>query len=672
MRRLLAFALVCAAITALFAFILESRIPYYFLQDDNRDISLPYFVHAFRALRAGELAQFNFHQFLGAPAAMMPCPAGLPAVWLSNALLGHFWGAVDLLAFAWMYLSGMGFFVFASSMGLGLWPAAFGAAAWMTCPFVILTQTCWWMVGPAAAFFPFMAYGAYRIYSRGDGKGFFALFCASAALAWVDNPEYLLRSFAVLPVFMAAVILADEISANSAALLAWRGGGARRIAEDAWRALVFLACRHRGTLLLCVCAAALGVLSAAPNFLLLLEKISLAGSRAHGMSLPEFAKNSLPAAQWLKGIVWPWSRHFPGWRETYSMDAMSYLGYIIPPLAVLALVRARRNGAAAVCAVFGALALGCLLWSAGAFNFYEWRLPGLRLLHCHFRALIFANLFICVLAAFGLEFLSRRAAHAALALHLLNMAVFFGAGPYASFRLYTDKIPAREPRAAMLSTGRILTLGYRPCETDAMPPLGFDYATLFGLYHFAGYDTLRALKNDWICFGLNVSSYWEEPLSEQRLLVLRVWGVRWYVLPDTALGRYGRFFAEHGIRPAARDGRRLIYEDARALPMVFREGETAPAGDCAFSANRLKVRLRSPSAGGNYVVNILYNPHFRAWDANGEPLELSEYKSWQTLVHVKEGAGEFSLEYSTPGLALAAALAAGALAAAIAAALLLK
>ena len=46
---------------------LELKAPYYFLQDDNRDYSLPLWVGSARALAAGELGEFNFYQSLGMP-----------------------------------------------------------------------------------------------------------------------------------------------------------------------------------------------------------------------------------------------------------------------------------------------------------------------------------------------------------------------------------------------------------------------------------------------------------------------------------------------------------------------------------------------------------------------------------------------------------------------------
>src|SRR5659263_672398 len=51
----------------LFFVIIEIRHPYMFLQDDNRDLGLPNFVHAYRSLMNGEIALFNFHQYLGTP-----------------------------------------------------------------------------------------------------------------------------------------------------------------------------------------------------------------------------------------------------------------------------------------------------------------------------------------------------------------------------------------------------------------------------------------------------------------------------------------------------------------------------------------------------------------------------------------------------------------------------
>ncbi len=58
------FVLVCLAAVLL---PLEIKYPYYFLQDDNRDATLPWLVHNWRSLQEGEVALYNFHQYSGYP-----------------------------------------------------------------------------------------------------------------------------------------------------------------------------------------------------------------------------------------------------------------------------------------------------------------------------------------------------------------------------------------------------------------------------------------------------------------------------------------------------------------------------------------------------------------------------------------------------------------------------
>ena len=63
---------------------------------------LPNLVHTFDSLLGGELAQYNFHQFLGYPFLAagqtgVLYPLNYLAVFLSRMLLGHSFLAVDLL-----------------------------------------------------------------------------------------------------------------------------------------------------------------------------------------------------------------------------------------------------------------------------------------------------------------------------------------------------------------------------------------------------------------------------------------------------------------------------------------------------------------------------------------------------------------------------------------------
>jgi len=102
LRARFGYPLLLAATVLAVLLAIELRRPYYFLQDDNRDFALPCLVHNWRALRGGEIAQFNFHQYAGAPhlsngpSGTLNAP-GYAAMFASCVLLGQPFGAVDFL-----------------------------------------------------------------------------------------------------------------------------------------------------------------------------------------------------------------------------------------------------------------------------------------------------------------------------------------------------------------------------------------------------------------------------------------------------------------------------------------------------------------------------------------------------------------------------------------------
>jgi len=139
-KRLATFGYPLALIAALAAVLaaIEFRRPYYFLQDDNRDQALPFLVHNARALRGGELAQFDFHIFAGAPHlangnSMVLYAPGYAATLLSSLLLGHPFGAIDLLTAFHLILGALGMFFLLRRITGDPRPAFWGAATFQLC-----------------------------------------------------------------------------------------------------------------------------------------------------------------------------------------------------------------------------------------------------------------------------------------------------------------------------------------------------------------------------------------------------------------------------------------------------------------------------------------------------------------------------------------------------------
>ncbi|MFA5161746.1 MAG: hypothetical protein WC421_05830 [Elusimicrobiales bacterium] len=641
-RRFLVFAALFAVAAAVFVFLLELRAPYYFLQDDNRDITLPAFVHGWRALSVhGEIARYNFHQFLGTPTLFISYPPAMLSVWLSQKLLGHWWGAVDVLASLCVYVSGLGFFLFCGGLGLGFWAAAFGAAAWALCPFVILTQASWWILGPAAACFPFMMYGMLRIYAKADRAGA-AVFAASLGmLLLMTHPQYGVSGFAVAFLFLAVCVISEEAGPRGFGdLPRWLARAVPAAAHRNWRALMLAAV-----------AAAAGLLIAGPQIAIMREVIAASADRSKPMEYTWFSQYNFPPLKWLLGLVWPYHAMPAGLADLSQLDKLAHLGYVPLALAAAAGAAAWRNWRRDCKRVWTgqfvmlAFAVFSLLWAFGVFNWYEYYIPPLNRFRWHFKMLFFADFFILALAAYGFQMIGGR--RWLLALHLLNMALFYFLGPRALFKCHSDAIPAVEPRANMLAQGRIVSLGWQRSGNDTTASLGFDYATLFGLFHVSGYRMLTPPFRIMQFTGLHSDEDFLSRLEDRQIRRLRVWGARWYVVCAGQMRRYAGILERNGIKEAARDGSRVIFEDKRAFPMLFRENSSVPAGELEFAANTVTARLNE--GGGCVVVNTIYDPGFSAL-SGGRPAKVLMRVTGQTLVCLPGQEKEFVLRYSSPSL----------------------
>src|SRR6185369_711561 len=128
--------------------LVEARHPFFFLQDDNRDQNLPYYVHNIRALSGGEFPFFNFHQHLGTPVfSCMQSAALYPinyiALCLSQLVLGNYFGTMEFIAALHLIVAALGFYYLTRSFGMTEAGSFFGAIAWGCCGFVFSVGNSW-------------------------------------------------------------------------------------------------------------------------------------------------------------------------------------------------------------------------------------------------------------------------------------------------------------------------------------------------------------------------------------------------------------------------------------------------------------------------------------------------------------------------------------------------
>ena len=134
MSKWMPYVLLGLLVSAVFL-ITEWYHPYFFLHDDNRAQYLPYYVHNYRALMNGEIAVFNFHQFMGTTHlangnAAALYPLSVLSVGLSQLLFGHVFAAIDITVYLHMLLGAWGFMALMRRLGRSWGASFFSGLTW--------------------------------------------------------------------------------------------------------------------------------------------------------------------------------------------------------------------------------------------------------------------------------------------------------------------------------------------------------------------------------------------------------------------------------------------------------------------------------------------------------------------------------------------------------------
>lgn len=623
-------ALLAALAVAACLLVLEVVRPYYFLQDDNRDDFLPLFVHNLRALRGGRLALFNFHQYLGLPHLAAGQTAALyPPVYLalaaSRLIFGHVFAGIDLLVVFHLAVGAAGAFALLRRLGAAEEAALFGALTWALNPFSIVVSSFWVTVSPTVALLPWTTLLSLRTLDQGRPEDIALLVGARALLFYAGYVEYFL--YAVL------------FEAAFAAAVSTRRRAARWLASFPLTALACL-----------------------PLLLPLLGQVRVSAERSGALPYLTFANDDARPRAWLLGLLWPFP-YGPGRLLGFSklVRPISHLGWAGAALAAYGAARSFREKSRAAAASV-ALAALALAWAFGWLDRALYALPILNRFRFHLKLLLPADFFLVVLAAaaFGRLRLSRQVGLALVALQAANLLALAATTPAQCLIVDVDRPPLSEPLRAEISEGRIASLGTgRPAPSRYAPTLGFNYATLWGLYHFAGYDPLVPIGHFVEAYGANEDALLNEAAFEKDFPErMRRWGVRWLVVQAGVRERYAAALKALGARPRFYDAERVVYETSGALPLAYwQDGRPGRPPEAAFAVNEAWVDV-DDARGGRLVVSVLRQAGFSA-AVDGRPAPLFVTDDRQFAVDVPPGRHRVALAYEEPafllGLALAAA-----------------
>ena len=632
--------------------IFEIWHPYFFLQDDNRDYFLPEYVANFRALLQGEIPLFNFHQFCGTPllssAQSAPFyPLNYVALALSKFFWGHYFAALDIIAILHLMIGAVGFYYFMSAWDLKKASCFFGGLTWVFCGFVVSVGDSWIPILGFAAYLPWNFFFLLKLLQRFSIRDFIALIVFKSLLFLLGWPQYFLYSitYECLFVFMLLAI------------------SSRYHEDNGFSVNPFDYVKYYFLHYVCVVSLILPVL------LPVINHINIS-NRSNHFYWEEFSSFSYDIRDWFYGIFDPFSAAINNnvWMNQNYISHITYLAIIFAIVAVV-FVKHPKYKYVLLFIVLGLIPflfasdilLTRIVFYLPVFNKFRWP----------FKAAFFTSYSLIVIATFGFDsfwskvksFKVMTSAKSILLFTVLiafqigNIYTYYSVKPQRMFGIHLDVVPLQQPVNDRVRDGRIITIGpefFREVNSQTLygctvPFMGFNYATLFGLYHFSGYEPLLLERNRIVSLDLNYKANLElspdfSAADQQKLVAyFRFWGVRWYIVDKNFSYAFLRQFVSYSS-----DSTRNIYCDTLSKPII---GWKDDGVECkplryVFTTNTITVQTEKASAG-DLVVNVVYNKYFRAF-IDGTPVPILETHGSQMSVAVPKGSHCIVIKYSDP------------------------
>lgn len=641
---------------------IEWKHPWFFLQDDNRFQVLPLYVHAYRALLSGELAHYNFYQLLGTPTLSVMIsgvlyPPMYASVFLSNLFFGHFYGTMEFLAIFHLLGATLAFYALARHLGVGRAGAAFGAYGWVFSGMVFSTGDSCIMLPFTAFYLPLLILLSLKMLAAPSWRLFLWWTLTRTLFFFSGHPQYMAFSGAFEMLFLAAMAYPGGIEGVSVASV-------KRFA------LLFAA--H----------AALTAALSCPLLLPALRHISENAMRQQPMSWAEFSTYAATFDIWIRGVFTPLAQYIAT-QDLFNIVYISHFGYLPALFLPVGAYAAWSAPSTLKRATFAFLALGFIaLCYAGDYFFVArlaYALPLFNKFRWLFKSIYLVSFSALFVASVGVDWAVGRAraigggnkrfaeiAIAALfALHGANFLWFYMQDEQRMQAQNYDPIPLSEPWVEELGEGRVASLGFKFYTENGIrgftaPSLGFNYATLFEVMQFSGYDTLASKEhaynsfNTWFDALIPLRAPWSFRPTRDNVMLnhMRMWGVRWYIFDREA--PIGDLANAQLVR---RDDRRLLVYDRDALPMAYyRRGSMIVPVPYRVGVNNMDFDLDLPE-GTTVLLNVLYTPYFKAY-VDGVETPVSETGESQTLVSAPAGRHELTLVYVDTRFRLGVAIAA--------------
>ncbi len=628
--------------------IMEFKHPYYFLSDDNRTFYLPLFTHNFRALINGELAFFNFHQYLGIPhfsnfQSAIFYPLTYFSMFLSKIVSGHEFWTIDIVVFIHFIIGSIGFYKLILFFTKDRYSAIFGGIVWSMTSFNIFVSNSWWILSGVVAYFPWILFAGFKLHREGNYKYLFLLILFRILLFYVGHIEY----FIYCMIFEFLTVLFLVLSMNI-----------KKINHAFFKKYLI--------------SYPITFIYALPILLPTWVRTRASGIRSESFDFSTLNANGFKFITWLQSLINPFSLKNDFYLRSqtkFSFDTfphLSHIGYITLLLIFFcicySLINKNSREHITAKATIGVLFLISLIWSFGWLAGLLYYIPVLNRFRFPFKLMAFSNFYLIVIASFGMYLLTKVIRKQVfqnlfrstlILLSVLNFYLLYD-NVYVSFnnKAHEDHIPLNEPFFSNLKSGRIFSLGISDKDPFSVSTLGFNYATLLNLNHFAGYDPLMPKKNFETCLKLKYRISYNKP--DLPIEYLRNWGVSWYVLnkdpqPNALYSYYKNIIlSDDNFSVFSEEPKRTIYNDSKADPLFYWKGSKLKENiEIEMKTNSIQIHTNN-SQDDSLIVNYLFNDFFIAKLNNSGIIPINETKIGQMKIFVPKGKNNIEIKYMNP------------------------
>ena len=643
---------------------IEYKHPYFFLQDDNRDYYLPYFIHNYESLLNGELASYNFHQFLGVPSLAVGqtgvlYPFTYLAVFLSNLFLGHYFAAIDIQVILHLLIGALGCYKLMEFFDIERNVAFFAGLTWPLSSYIIYASNSWVVVSAVAAYFPWMLFFSFRLYKDTTLKATMYSVIVRLFLFYAGHIQYFIYS--VIFEFVTLIIYVVSCS----------GQGEKKASI-----IKFIKIYMKGYIYVFILSM--------PLLLPMWHHTNISAGRSGRLQFAVFVSQGFPVDQLLKGLLYPFLQVNENTYASFrNMLNLSHVGYVTIVLLVIGISDryiTRTNNIkinSVKLSVFVGPAILAFFWTTNwMFNYIIYIIPILNRFRWPFKLAFYLDFYLIVIATLILSYIIKRLSEkkvtknivlfVIITIQIFNFGFLYTVNPYKDFgEHHGDDLPIEEKLKNKLTGGRIISAGFdtwtpTPENNHAYltaPTLGFNYATLWGLDYFAGYEPFIPVANSEACLGLNFTAIIE---FNDTIPVdyLRKAAVKWYIVPKDKIDEYLKKFIVYGIIPKYEDENRVVFYDVQAYAMVFNSnGEKIKSEDYRVTANKIEISVEMQQSG-TVVFNNLYNPFFKAY-IDGKETMLNKNQDIHFSVFVPEGKHKILIKYQDPYLIMGTYIAIG-------------